>query len=1792
MDDNNPPNGQEDSLVEIEVAEEEEIEVEESESEIDNDKPKPIQNKSKENLSNENLEKNKIEKNNSDLPNINQDIKKNNDVNSKKEELEIEKENISINKSSDKSLDKSIDKSIDKNIDKPYSELELKIIDIMGGSETINNLLNNNNKWDEKKKGFMLLNEFISNLSNKEKTISNFEIFFNYIQDILKNFKESNFIILKEGLLCISSLLNVIKNNKIDDNGINKKYLNILITELNEKIIENKLKNIYIKLINILIDIYSPNDVINYLIQTINKNNKISLLKEYAIFIKDYIHSHPNNIKFLNIKEIIDFCIKLGNNNNPQLRALSSEIISNLYNYIGDDYILYIKNNIKESYFKNIEQKLKYIKNEKSIDNNNLIDNKENNIKKNNEKNLEKEKNNNEKNNDNNNIKKEIKSQNRADISNDITPLLLKYINYGKWNEKKEGIEYIHKLLNDNNNHILINGLQNLIELVIEKLSDSNKNLVKLIIELLSHLIESLEGQLKPYSKNIINQLLSNLSDKNNILRNVCISCINKWISLIQNFETIFTLIPSFLLNDNYDMRNELLNLLINNINIIQKDNYYKNHFEDLINSLLYCLQDKSPNIRNITEKFIKLNIKIIPREDYIKKANKFKPAIMESLSSIINDIYGYHDDCIENRENRCLSRERNISKKRYNKFFSPKKIIINDGEDDFSFTRKDILSKEILSKSIDKYSAKNSFCTPEGKDNKLRTVINEKKKKKIFPHKTFNTADLNQYTKKNKGKFNSFNNTFENYNKKGKKIKIDNKIINDNNERSKMNNSSINNNINNSFINFSSNNKLYKKITKKNSNKMEKEKEKKPNEDTENIATIAKRVNKFYKNSNKNKRASTKKSNNNSKNRQLDKQNISNYKNHFRKIMEEIGNEDNLKVPQRNIFFSPVLRMRENTDTSYKYKLTEDNITNYKKKNNYSIKIGNSEIMTNISGSINKSKNEIKDNLFLASFKIKKENKDKRIDEDRKINYCFEIQNFEKIPKIKETFKNIFCPEFIEKIFSDNIASIIACIDKIKNYIDIGKKDTFLNIENNLDLILKVLGYKLTNNKSSSLIIAMFEFSNSLLISYKKYKLFFNEIETNILLNIFVDKITNNSNIIRDLANNLIWMVIEIIGEEMGLLIIIHLIEYKNIKTKIEAINIIIQLYKTLLGKGKFNFDNWKIKVIKNIINLYFEGDHNNKNKLLFIIKDLYSTFKNDIWKFCKNISSKDKDELLSKIRESQNNNNKHNFDNGYQTYVNTITNSHHKPYHNYIFNTSNKCQEEQESLNMKPKIKTSRMEDKLNYNKIKIKKIKNNLAYNKNNKKVFENRKNIKLKEDDDINNNYQFHSHHNSNLTEIKKNNVKSNLKFEKKIINKNIRDSSIKKNLFFKHMNTTKNIHNQNYENIINQATNKLVLMNNNKQIGKNPLSQSTVIINNNYNFIKIKNNEIQNKKRENSINKNIQNKNIISNNVDKLNDKNNSINIIHSNLNNENLKNKIFVNTNKKEKFNEIKKILENLCSNDKTDMTELILKIHNILYTNYKKNESILITYCDYIFNKLILAINNLLDEKKIYTNYIKYISNVLCKICKLGDLVARINLDTQNNLIILTIKAVALLNENKQNDNNYYYNNSNEENSVIVKCFNSIMLRIIDYGDINNNINIFMNFEKKYRKTDKDIVSYVAKCLILIIKSIKKAYEKIDIGIVIENIYKLLEEMSINNLDMKINNKIDQIIMITIKNFLSQLIIYRGDKELIEYILNSTYKNNNVKNWLLQYIERIKNHRNKTNEKNEENNINNDKDN
>ena len=71
-------------------------------------------------------------------------------------------------------------------------------------------------------------------------------------------------------------------------------------------------------------------------------------------------------------------------------------------------------------------------------------------------------------------------SNRRKDISKDIFPSLLMEINKGSWNNKKEDIDYIHNLINSANNKISINGLNDLFNLINDKLEDSNKNLVKL----------------------------------------------------------------------------------------------------------------------------------------------------------------------------------------------------------------------------------------------------------------------------------------------------------------------------------------------------------------------------------------------------------------------------------------------------------------------------------------------------------------------------------------------------------------------------------------------------------------------------------------------------------------------------------------------------------------------------------------------------------------------------------------------------------------------------------------------------------------------------------------------------------------------------------------------------------------------------------------------------------------------------------------------------------------------------------------------------------------------------------------------------------------------------------------------------------------------------------------------------------------------------------------------------------------------------------------------------------------
>ena len=514
--------------------------------------------------------------------------------------------------------------------DEDYSNI---IVQLSGNNEIIDLL--DSKKWEEKKQGFIKLNEFLTeNMKSDSPIENNFDILFNYILLKLNNFRETNFNLMKEGILCLNTLFSYFKQN---NKSLDQKYLETIIFMSNEKLADPKIKQVYTQLLNLLIDIYSYKTVYDLLFDILLfKTNKLTVLKEYSIFIRDSIKKE-NSINDLDLKKIIEFSVKIANHTNPQIRSISIEIICLLYGFIGPD-LKQLITGIKESTFKLIEKELdKIVFDDKDKSNNSNKNNKIKDLLNTNSKKSSVNK--------NTSISARISPSNsnsnlinnkRVDISKDITPKLLKEINRGKWVEKKEGIEYINSLIDKANNKISKNGLQELFDLIKEKLNDGNINLVKMILQLLSRLILSLEGHIKFYSKNLIYPLLLKLQDKNKQIRDETLTCIENWIKM-QNFDIFAVHIPQFLLSsENFEIRNEMLNLLNRKKDLIKSD-YPKQFFSDLTKAFLACLQDRNSNIRSLAEELIKSFSNFIPREKYILELKDIKRSISDSLYSVID---------------------------------------------------------------------------------------------------------------------------------------------------------------------------------------------------------------------------------------------------------------------------------------------------------------------------------------------------------------------------------------------------------------------------------------------------------------------------------------------------------------------------------------------------------------------------------------------------------------------------------------------------------------------------------------------------------------------------------------------------------------------------------------------------------------------------------------------------------------------------------------------------------------------------------------------------------------------------------------------------------------------------------------------------------------------------------------------------------------------------------------------------------------------------------------------------
>ena len=471
-------------------------------------------------------------------------------------------------------------------------------------------------KWQEKKQGYIDLKNYFLDENNCDILNTNCDYFLKFILLKNKSFKENNIVIFKESLLCINTLIEVLPP------FFSKKFYTSLLKLIIERLSERKIQTELTLIFENLISKTSPKEIILSLMKNI-RDKTVPILNGGAVLInnliipnKDETNNNSNNnkirenINLYPIREIIEFCCFLENNTNTQCRNSGTNILCSLYTFLGNNIKPLLKD-LKESTMKSIEEKFEKI--QVITPNNNTSTGK---------------------------ISTNILEQvfPRIDISKKITPNIIKVLNQGKWTDKKEMINNIENIIISTNNKIQPKGLNELFNSIKFNLKDSNKNIVKMIMKLIEDLAASLgkEG-FRQYQKQIIPGIISNFADKNTQVKEESIKCIVKLIS-IMGFDSMAVYFPNYLNIDNYEMKHEILNILIKNKNFVA--NNKKDLMKEYAAALLNCLLDKNGIIRTMAEEISQEIVKYHGIQVFNDEIKNLKtPTVINQVKLILNRI-------------------------------------------------------------------------------------------------------------------------------------------------------------------------------------------------------------------------------------------------------------------------------------------------------------------------------------------------------------------------------------------------------------------------------------------------------------------------------------------------------------------------------------------------------------------------------------------------------------------------------------------------------------------------------------------------------------------------------------------------------------------------------------------------------------------------------------------------------------------------------------------------------------------------------------------------------------------------------------------------------------------------------------------------------------------------------------------------------------------------------------------------------------------------------------------------
>ncbi|EAR97553.2 hypothetical protein TTHERM_00439010 (macronuclear) [Tetrahymena thermophila SB210] len=226
----------------------------------------------------------------------------------------------------------------------------------------------------------------------------------------------------------------------------------------------------------------------------------------------------------------------------------------------------------------------------------------------------------------------------RADISKDAEKILKK-LSDAKWQTRKEGLDELDKLLQKSNNRIQLTGLFDLLAALKQTLQESNKGVQRQAFNFVGRFAEACGKDLRPHSKNLLCQIVSNLSNKESLMRKEVIQALDRFEKAIGG-EHVVNVMSAYLSESNPELRQGIIEWILRH-----PDSYAAGDLNAYVQPILLCLDDKTKEIRVLAEQLLEKTISVTTAEPFKFAFKDMKPATVKAIQPIISKYTNLDDD-------------------------------------------------------------------------------------------------------------------------------------------------------------------------------------------------------------------------------------------------------------------------------------------------------------------------------------------------------------------------------------------------------------------------------------------------------------------------------------------------------------------------------------------------------------------------------------------------------------------------------------------------------------------------------------------------------------------------------------------------------------------------------------------------------------------------------------------------------------------------------------------------------------------------------------------------------------------------------------------------------------------------------------------------------------------------------------------------------------------------------------------------------------------------------------------